>query len=667
MAPRRGSLNFENFISLVLQRNYDAIKLAFSADDFDINKEDFRGVTVLHYAAELDDVELIKMILKEQPKVKINARTFEMMSTPLMIAAGNGKVHALSVLLEHDADVACQNAAGFTTLMVATEANNLECIELLLNSGKDYNVKAQNFKGLNALMMAVDNFKIAQRLIKISDLSQIDSEGNTLLHMTSKKGNKEVMNLLFNYMSEFINHKNYNGQTPLHCAIQTKHLDMADILIFNGADLLAADFSGLNSFQYAAIYDDTEEFLTKYKCSQIELEDLFITAAEHGRLSLLKRFVDEIEEIVLIDSLMSASKGGHFDCVKLILEHYEDPDDLILIDAGIEALSTKKFDCFEQIYSKLAENCKDLENVLQMNHNLIVTTAFSAGCVEACEMFLKMGINPNGKDPETLLMVASGNGHLKVVKLLIEHKADLNRVQVNLGSALQLATINNHSEIVSVLLENGADPYLADITGFTPLLAAAYYGYTEIFSKLFEVDDNLTNRTMDGLTPFLAACISGQVEIVKILINSGVDITEIDEIGNNCFHYAAENFKGLELLLFLVNHVENLDLLTKSKNKSGNTPLDLLMKHQNQTILFSLLAARSEVNEFLDSSSNFRIGNVDNSDMCLICRDDFVAGDAATKLPCGHFFHEYCYSEWSTTKPNCPYCQSFPFRVKKLQ
>lgn len=663
MAPRRGSLKFENFISLVLQRNYDAIKLAFSAEDFDINKEDFRGVTVLHYAAELDDVELIKMILKEQPKVKINAKTLEMMSTPLMIAAGNGKICAMNVLLEHGADPSCQNAAGFTALMIATEANSIECVKLLLRHERDCNITAQNFRGLNALMLAVNSVELTQKLIYQSDLTQVDIEGNTVYHLACKHGNTEVITTLLNHSKSFINTKNLMGQTPLHFAIQSKNLNVTDILISNGADILEKDSRELNAFQYAAIIDDTEEFLKKYKCPIEEVDNLFIVAAENGRLTILQELVNSVNEFTLENSLISASSGGHLDCVKLIFEQIKDSVNVVLIEAAIEALSSKKFECFHFLYKTLQEDDK-FADLLKENEGNLILNAFTSGCVEACELFLSQGIDPNGNEPETLLMAASANGHIEVVKLLIEYSADVNRIHDRMGSALLLATINNSYEIVKCLLDHGADSTIADESGFTPLISAAYYGYTNIFKTIFGIDNNVNQRTNDGLTPLLAACLSGQVEIVKSLMEYNPNLKYTDDSGNNCFHCAAEDIKGLNVLLFLVDKIDDLDLLTKAKNNNGKTPLDLLISHQNQSIIFSLLASKPEISEYLTCSNNFIIENDENGGMCLICRDDFVQEDAATMLPCKHLFHECCYGEWSVTKPNCPYCQRFPFRIK---
>ena len=660
-----GPFTFQNFISLVLKRNYEAIEPLLSSKDFDVNMEDFRGVTVLHYAAELDDFDLIKMILKQQPRAKINAKTLEIMSTPLMIAAGNGKVKALEVLLENGADTSCQNASGYTALMLAAEGGHEECVNILLQKG-NCNIKIQNFYGVNALMLAVNYPEITKRLVKGSDISQVDLEGSSVLHLTCKKGSLEVLKILLQEPEISVNYKSFKGETPLHCAIESQRLDFALLLIQNGASLLVKDFRGLTAFQYAAIYDETEEFLKTFECEDSEINETLILAAEYGRLVTLKTLVSKVNNDIIGHSLVSAAKGGHLDCLKLLIaaKNYEPLSD-VLIDVEIAALSENRFECFEFIYNVIMRGPEDIKEEFLLHQNQIISTAFSSGCFEACKLFLVNGVDPDGPDPETFLMAASGNGHFEVVKLLLEYNAEVDRRHESMGSALLLAVINNHLNIVNILLEKGADISISDESGFTPLLCAAYYGYTEIFFEIFKTNQTPLERTNDGLTALLAACISGQLKIVEALIEHGAKTDEIDDSGNNCLHCAAETVKNTNLLIYLVEKVENLNALMTSPNKNGKTPLDSLISHQNQALLFSVLAANSEINELIEATCNFVIETIENHDMCLICRDDFVIGDSATKLPCRHLFHESCYGEWSVTKANCPYCQRFPFKVKK--
>lgn len=650
---------FKNFISLVLEKNYAAIEPLLKCKDFDINMEDFRGVTALHYAAELDDSELIKMILDQHPRAKINAKTLEIMSTPLMIAAGNGKTRALEVLLENHADTSCQNSSGYTALMLAAEGEYEECVEMILKKGNN-NIKLQNYYGMNVLMLSVNNVEIAKKLIKDSDLSQVDAEGSSVLHLVSKKGSFEVLQLLLKEPDIAVNYKNFNDETPLHLAIQEQHLDFAKLLIQNGASLLVRDSKGYTPFQYAAIYDETEEFLETYQCEELEINDTLILAAQYGRLKTLKKFIPTIGNEAIGSSLIASALGGHLDCLKLLMDQNNfEPSFFVLIEACLAALSENRFNCFRYIYDLIMNKSDYLSHKDQ-----IISAAFSHGCFKACKLFLEMGVDQNGNDPETYLMVASGNGHIEVVKLLLDYKADVNRKHENMGSALLLATINNHLDIVKILIEHDANVSISDESGFTPLICAAYYGYSEIFFEISKLCNSSKDRTNDGLSALLASCLSGKLSIVEWLIDNGAKTDEIDNLGNNCFHCAAEGAKNIDVLVYLVQKINPIKDLLLSPNAAGKTPLDLLISHQNQSLIFSILAAKPEIGELIEAPNNFIIECTDNHDMCLICRDDFILGDVAIKLLCRHLFHENCYTEWAVTKANCPYCQRFPFRVK---
>ena len=655
------TISFENFIFLVLNRKYDSIKEVLSSNNFDINSEDFRGVTALHYVAELDDLELVKLFSK-QPKSRINVKTLDMMLTPLMIAAGNGNLNVMKFLLSKGADISAQNATGHTSLMLAAQGHHISCVNALIEQ-ENCNPLAQNIIGKNALMLAIDNPEIVNKLLPISDLSQVDSSGSTALHLACEKGSEEVINILINISEIPINLKNNEGETPLHIAVKNIRLDLAEKLLQNGASLFEKDENGHNIFQFAAIYDESNEFLIKRKH---ELDDeTFILAATYGRLPVLNIFLEnynEDKEIIIGEAIISAAKSGNLDCLKLLVAVYS-KNELYLVNAGVAALEKNHFDCFEYIYNTFLDISTE-DELTSGYRTIIITAAFSSGCVEACKLFLEQGIDPNGSDSTTYLMVASGNGNKDVVELLISHGADINSALINWGSALILATINSHFNIVKILLENGADFTIADNAGFTALLSAAYYGYADIFIEIFKWDKNLNQKSNDGLTLLLAASLSGNVYIIKTLFESGSDDQVTDDEGNNCFHCACQEAKGLNSLIFLIESVSNWEFLINSPNINGKTPLDLLILNENQGILYSLIATKSVMKDNFIFPLNVSI-ETNDYDMCLICRDDFVCEEMATKLPCGHLFHEHCYEEWSVTKPNCPYCQKFPFKVKK--
>lgn len=659
------SCTFEKFISIFLKRDYEAIKNLISSRTFDINSEDFRGVTALHYAAELDDVELIKLIL-DQPKARINVKTLDMGSTPLMIAAGNDKVEALKYLLERGADAAKTNNYGFTALMIAAEAGSVECVKALLEI-VDCDVNAQNHVGVNALMIGIKYSEIVELLINVTDLSQEDGNGENLLHYACAFGSIEIVRMLLDKNSFDINKQNNRGETVVHHAIFGKKFDITDYLIEKGADLGIIGEEELSGYHYIVIRDDSETFIDKLNVPDEILSSILGYAATYNRTKTLKSFLKKFLELnnydveisgTFIGALLgSASYHGNLDCIKHLLSLNMVSESGILMSLS-ESLQRNNYNCFKYIYEYCSEKYK-------FDMGLFLPAAIQSGCYEACKMILEQpGIDPNGPDPETYLMVASANGHVELVKLLIGHGADINRTHENLGSALLLAVINGRLDLVKYLLEQGADLTLADTNGYTPLICSALYGNYEIFNELYSKDKNIHQKAKDGITVFLAACTSKNVDLVKKLIKLGANVPEVDISNYNCLHLASGSIESLPVLIHLLESLENLDEMLNAKNNEDKTPLDLIIEHKDQKYLFSILAAKVDLNKYLTCPKIFEIENNENEDMCLICRDEFLIGDHATQLPCRHLFHENCINEWSTTKANCPYCQRFPFRLK---
>ena len=86
--------------------------------------------------------------------------------------------------------------------------------------------------------------------------------------------------------------------------------------------------------------------------------------------------------------------------------------------------------------------------------------ACGAGRLEEVEARLKKLQDPNATDTAvwwTALHTAAENGHLQVVRLLLEGGASCDQARTSDGTtALILASCNGHLEVVRLLLENGA-------------------------------------------------------------------------------------------------------------------------------------------------------------------------------------------------------------------
>ncbi len=92
-----------------------------------------------------------------------------------------------------------------------------------------------------------------------------------------------------------------------------------------------------------------------------------------------------------------------------------------------------------------------------------VWEAISTGNLNVVKQALANGMDPNTKDPKsggTLLTTAALMGHTEIVKLLLEHDADVNIQSNDGGTALHAAAFLGRAETVKLLLDNGADANL---------------------------------------------------------------------------------------------------------------------------------------------------------------------------------------------------------------
>ncbi|KAI9452438.1 ankyrin repeat-containing domain protein [Russula earlei] len=147
-----------------------------------------------------------------------------------------------------------------------------------------------------------------------------------------------------------------------------------------------------------------------------------------------------------------------------------------------------------------------------------LSAAYHGNHVKGMQLLLEHGANVEDRRYfalGTALHDASFRGNVKIVDLLLRHKADANARGVNKQVPLGIASIEGHLEIARLLLKNGADVNAVD-PGYTALSAAAFEGHLDLVRLL--VDNGADVRPQSGGNALQLATTKGHHEIAQLLL-----------------------------------------------------------------------------------------------------------------------------------------------------
>ena len=179
--------------------------------------------------------------------------------------------------------------------------------------------------------------------------------------------------------------------------------------------------------------------------------------------------------------------------------------------------------------------------------------------------------------------VENGDDDL-VMHFLDDHTVDINQPCCLGWYPLHLAALQGHSSTLNLLIAQGACLTTLNSMDENVLHVALHMGqnkkYENIVRDLLRFGlhaanpkERLSLWTPDrnGMTPLMQAVFGSSTSVVKLLLDNGADVSDMDFMGQNCLHHLASRRLGSNMMKkkiceMLLSHDQNvyecLDLLT---------------------------------------------------------------------------------------------------------
>jgi serine/threonine-protein phosphatase 6 regulatory ankyrin repeat subunit B len=436
--------------------------------------------------------------------------------TPYLLAAAHGQLGVMQLLIQRGADAsATTSISGDTALHMAAWGGQEQATACLLGQGAQSTHREAD--GSTPFMLACKQGHLGVvRLLAQSfgkqELEATDETGFSALHYAAESGHGETVTFLLG-QGTLANSKDEEGATPLMLACQKGHLNVLKVLLQHvGLQALQeTDNQGWTALHHAALWGHEEAvtFLLG-KGAQANSRDENDTTP-----------------------FMISCQDGHMGVARLLLQH---------------------------VGAQVAQEADDrgwtpLHSASRWGHEETVT------------FLLGQGAQANSKDENgaTPFMMACWQGHLGVVRLLLQHMGPIMGPQAlqetdTKGRTVLHYAVSCHKEdivsLVSFLIGRGAQANSRDEEGATPLILACGKGHMGVAKALLQHvgAQALQEADNEGKTPLHYAAMWGHEETATFLLGQGAQANSRDEKGTTPLLWAcAKGRTGV--MQILVQHM----------------------------------------------------------------------------------------------------------------
>ncbi|CAA2974253.1 putative E3 ubiquitin-protein ligase XBAT31 isoform X2 [Olea europaea var. sylvestris] len=214
----------------------------------------------LFVAVQTGEIETVEAMADENPNL-LTVKTVHGKLSALHVAAANGQIEVLSVLLDRCSNPDILNRHKQTPLMLAAMHGNISCVGRLVQAGANillfdtlygrtclhYAAYYGHSDCLQLILSSAHSTPVAHSWGFSRFVNIRDGRGATALHLAARQRQRDCVRVLLSsgaLASASTGGYSYPGSTPLHLAARGGSLDCVRELLAWGADRLQRDSSG---------------------------------------------------------------------------------------------------------------------------------------------------------------------------------------------------------------------------------------------------------------------------------------------------------------------------------------------------------------------------------------------------------------------------------------
>ncbi|XP_078482468.1 transient receptor potential cation channel subfamily A member 1 homolog [Ciona intestinalis] len=524
LAERGAHINFVDIEgqtplhSASIKGNLHAVRQLLKCRGCGIDNTDSQGMTALQMAATHGHVEIVQLLLEQGADFQMYDND---LMTALHFACSEGSIDIVRQILREG-----ERAGGMglvKKMMMRPDAGKNTCLHVTVNKGhRDLTLELIAWSGkLDEVLQFVNlsrahnvtplHIAASQGHMEITKLliesgARVNARNDSLatpLLLAAQHNNFAIVELLLQYNAE-LEIRDKDNLTPLLIVCKQGHLETISWLVENNADVTATDKNDKN-------------------CLMLAVEDKRTSAVQELlRYEAVRKLLEETDKNAN-SVLHLAAKKGFLPIIRILLEHdaridpkNEDESTPVHIAAAYGQHMALK---------ELLDHDKTMINSLDENANTALHLSAMEGHTTCIEVLLDHGANVGLRNTKqwTALDCACSKGFELTVQKLLQAQSPLNPLRGARTTPLHQACVNGHVHVVKILLDWRADVSYRLVDGRNPLDCAIDADKRECVQAIIQ-HSSWKNAMRNGYTDPLTDLI---VTPVRKLIVKMPDMAEL--------------------------------------------------------------------------------------------------------------------------------------------